>query len=60
MGKWTGMSAGSLKSMIRHIDNKIAYREEQIAINRKLIAGWEEDRVSLAEALDEIEGGGDE
>lgn len=60
MGKWTGMSAGSLKSMIRHIDNKIAYREEQIAINRKLIAGWEEDRVSLAEALDEIEAGGDE
>lgn len=47
--------AGTLKSMIRTIDNKIAYRTRQIEDNQKLIAEWERQRQELADALDALD-----
>lgn len=55
MSIWTGMSAGSLKSMIRTIDNKIAYRSKQIEENQALIRDWERQREEMAAALAEVE-----
>lgn len=51
------LPADSLKSMIRTIDNRIAYRQKQIEDNQELIANWERQREKLAEALDAADDG---
>jgi hypothetical protein len=56
MSRWDGLSAGTLKSMIRRIDNKIEYRSKQIRDGEKLIEDLSKERDELAEALNAAEG----
>jgi hypothetical protein len=54
MADWSGFDAKTLKSMIRTIDNKIAYRNERIEKDQAEIASMESTRADLAAALDDL------
>lgn len=54
MADWSGFDAKTLKSMIRTIDNKIAYRNERIEKDQAEIASMESTRADLAAALGDL------